>query len=136
MSSSAWRLKGSVGLAGSYCYKLLLVLDRNLMFSINHHPSNLHTKKGMSPQGPSAAVSPPPPGLTPPTQWACDARFASQLDERGGSRVFTKPRSKMPVEAAMSEVLQRFVAGVRRAQVAFFVAFTPGLNLRVGEFSL
>ena len=50
--------------------------------------------------------------------------------------MFTKPRSKMPVEAAMSEVLQRFVAGVRRAQVAYFVAFTPGLNLRVKEFSL
>ena len=50
--------------------------------------------------------------------------------------MFTKPRSKMPVEDAMSEVLQRFVAGVRRAQVAFFVAFTPGLNLRVREFSL
>ena len=50
--------------------------------------------------------------------------------------MFTKHRSKMPIEVAMSEVMQRFVAGVRRAQIAFFVAFTPGLNLRVGEFSL
>ena len=42
----------------------------------------------------------------------------------------------MPIEAAMSEVMQRFVAGLRRTQIAFFVSFFPGLNLRVGEFSL
>ena len=136
MSSSAWRLKGSVGLAGSYCYKLLLVLDCNLMFSINHHPSNLHTKKGMSPQGPSAAVSPPPPVLLTQPSGLVTPDSRRSLTREEVFRVFTKHRSKMPIEAAMSEVMQRFVAGVRRAQIAFFVAFSPGLNLRVGEFSL
>ena len=44
-------------------------------------------------------------------------------------------RLKMPVMAEMLVVVQRFMDGVRRTQITFFISFFPGLNLRVGGFS-
>ena len=102
------------------------------MFSINH-PLNLHNQERMS-QG-HLPLSHPPPSYSPDPE-CCDARLALQLDRRGGFPGSTEHRLKMPIVAAMLVVMQRFVDGLRRTQIAFFVSFFPGLNLRVGGFSL